>query len=67
MSKILDVGLLYFRIKTFRRQVCSQAVSELLDSQLKGPGFESHLILGENCFKAMPRSIPVPDPGKVFQ
>jgi hypothetical protein len=32
-------------------------------SQLVGHGFESHPILDGNSVKAMPRSIPAPNPG----
>jgi len=34
-----------------------------LDSQLKGRGFESHPILDQNGFKAMPGLISVPNSG----
>jgi len=34
-----------------------------LDSQLEGCGFKSHPMLDENGVKAMPGSIPAPNPG----
>jgi len=37
-------------------------VSEL-DSRLEGRGFKSHPILDGNGIKAMPGSIPAPNPG----
>ncbi len=36
-----------------------------LDSQLEGCGFESHPILDGNGVKAMPGSIPAPNPGSL--
>jgi len=41
----------------------SGLVVSVLDSRLKGHGFESHPILDGNDFKAMPGTIDVPNPG----
>jgi len=38
-------------------------VAGKLDSRLEGHGFEYHPILDGNGVKAMPESIPAPNPG----
>jgi len=43
----------------------SGLVVSKLDSRLEGHGFESYPILDGNSVKAMPGSIPAPNPGSL--